>query len=111
MVESGHGESPRSSQVAALGVVMTETAVLVIAIACFAGRFILAWLWSRASAHTVRLEPEKRAAALDGVVGELTKQAEALKQDEKWLQTRVEHEQALRAAAEKEAQGERGSRH
>jgi len=107
MVESGHGESPRSSQVAALGVVMTETAVLIIAIACFAGGFILAWLWSRASAHTVRLELEKRAAALDGVVGELTKQAEALKQDEKWLQTRVEHEQALRAAAEKEAQGQR----
>src|SRR5712691_4777051 len=107
MVESGHGESPLSPQVAALGGVMTETAVLIIAIACFVGGFILAWLWSRASAHTARLEVEKRAAALDGAVGELTKQAEALKQDQKWLQTRVEQEQALRAAAEQEAQGQR----
>jgi DNA recombination protein RmuC len=80
---------------------------LLIAAVCLAAGFMAAWLWSRGSAHAERLELEKRAASLDGVVGELAKQAVGFKEDQKWLQTRLEQEQALRAAAEKEAQGQR----
>lgn len=85
---------------------MTGTTLLIAAV-CLAVGFIAAWLWSRGSAHAGRLELEKRAASLEGGIGELTKQTEGFKEDQKWLQVRLEQEQALRAAAEKEAQAQR----
>ncbi len=59
---------------------MTGTGIL-IAIACLAAGFAVAWAWANSSGGAARLEIEKRAAGLDGTVGELKKQNDALQQD------------------------------
>ena len=87
---------------------MTGTALLISA-ACFAAGFAIAWLWSRGSAGAGRLELEKRAAGLDGAVGELNKQAELLQNDLRNAQRRIEEEQKLRSAAEKDAEAQRSN--
>jgi len=87
---------------------MTGTGIL-IAIACLAAGFAVAWAWANSSAGAARLELERRAASLDGTVGELKKQNEALQQDVRVSQKRIEEEQKLRAAAEKDAESQRSN--
>ena len=87
---------------------MTGIEVLV-AVACFVAGVVVAWLWSRASAGAARLELEKRAAGLDGAVGELKKQTDTMQQDLRGAQKRIEDEQKLRAAAETDAQAQRSN--
>ncbi len=80
---------------------------ILIAFACFAAGFAIAWMWAKSSAGASRLDLERRAAGLDATVGELKKQSEALQQDLRVAQTRIEEEQKLRATAEKEAESQR----
>ena len=87
---------------------MTVT-VLWISIACLAAGFGIAWAWVSSSAGAQRLELEKRAAGLDGTVGELKKQNDAQQQDLRSLQKRIEEEQRLRATAEKDADSQRAN--
>src|ERR1017187_1383373 len=87
---------------------MTGTGIL-IAIACLAAGFAVAWAWANSSAGAARLELERRAAGLDGTVGELKKQKEALQQEARVSQKRIEEEQKLRAAAEKDAESQRSN--
>src|ERR1700688_3492152 len=87
---------------------MTGTGIL-IAIACLAAGFAVAWAWANSSAGAARLELERRAASLDVTVGELKKQNEALQQDVRVSQKRIEEEQKLRAAAEKDAESQRAN--
>jgi DNA recombination protein RmuC len=87
---------------------MTETGIL-IAIACLVAGFAVAWAWAKSSAGTARLELEKRAGGLEGTAAELKKQNDALQQDARNLQTRIEEEQKLRAAAEKDAESQRSN--
>ncbi len=87
---------------------MTGTGIL-IAIACLAAGFAVAWAWANSSAGAARLELERRAAGLDGTVGELKKQNDALQQDIRLSQKRIEEEQKLRAAAEKDAESQRSN--
>src|SRR5260370_7158378 len=87
---------------------MTGTEIL-IAVACFAAGFAIAWLWTRGSAGAGRLELERRAAGLDGAGGELKKQTETLQQDLRGAQKRIEDEQKLRSAAEKDAEAQRSN--
>jgi len=77
---------------------------ILIAIACLAAGFAIAWLWARSSAGASRLDLERRAAGLDGTVGELKKQNENLHQELRVTQNRMEVEQQLRASAEKDAE-------
>jgi DNA recombination protein RmuC len=87
---------------------MTGTEML-IAIVFLAAGFVVAWLWSLASAGTARLEVEKRASSLEGAVAELKKQNDNLQQDLRAAQKRIEDEQKLRAAAEKDAEAQRSN--
>jgi DNA recombination protein RmuC len=87
---------------------MTGTGIL-IAVACFAAGFLLAWVWTRSSAEAGRLELERRAANLEGTAGELNKQNDALLQDLRVAQKRIEDEQKLRAAADKDAEAQRSN--
>src|ERR1700693_4476224 len=87
---------------------MTGTGLL-IAIACLAAGFAVAWAWANSSAGAARLEIERRAASLEGTVGELKKQNDALQQDVRLSQERIEQEQKLRAAAEKDAEAQRSN--
>ncbi len=87
---------------------MTGTGIL-IAIACLAAGFAVAWAWANAKGGAARLEVEKRAAGLDGTVGELKKQNDALQQDLRVSQKRIEDEQKLRATAEKDAESQRAN--
>jgi len=87
---------------------MTETGIL-IAIACLAAGFAVAWAWAKSSAGAARLDLEKRAASLDGTAQELKKQNDSLQQDLRVSQKRIEEEQKLRAAAEKEAESQRAN--
>ena len=87
---------------------MTGTGIL-IAIACLAAGFAVAWAWANSSAGAARLELERRAAGLDGTAQELKKQNDALQQDLRVSQKRIEEEQKLRAAAEKEAESQRSN--
>src|SRR6202162_302514 len=87
---------------------MTGTGIL-IAIACLAAGFAVAWAWANSSAGAARLEIERRAASLEGTVGELKKQNDALQQDVRLSQERIEQEQKLRAAAEKDAEAQRSN--
>ncbi len=87
---------------------MTATEIL-IAIACFAAGFGIAWLLRNSAAGTARLDLERRAAGLDGTVGELKKQSDTFQQDLRIAQTRIEEEQKLRATAEKEAESQRSN--
>jgi DNA recombination protein RmuC len=92
----------------AQGAFMTGTAI-VIAIACLAAGFAVAWAWANSSAGAARLELEKRAAGLDGTAQELKKQNDALQQDLRGSQKRIEDEQKLRASAEKDAESQRAN--
>lgn len=87
---------------------MNATAIL-IAIACFAAGFAVAWAWAKSSADYAKLELERRAANLDGTVQELKKQNEALQSAGKASQNRIEEEQRLRAAAQAEAESQRAN--
>jgi DNA recombination protein RmuC len=87
---------------------MTGTGIL-IAISCLAAGFAVAWAWANAKGGAARLEVEKRAAGLDGTVGELKKQNDALQQDLRVSQKRIEEEQKLRATAEKDAESQRAN--
>src|ERR1700691_5544346 len=87
---------------------MTGTVIL-IAIACLGAGFAAAWAWASSSGGAVRLELEKRAAGVDGTAVELKKQNDALQQDLRTLQKRVEEEQKLRATAEKDAESQRAN--
>jgi DNA recombination protein RmuC len=82
---------------------------IVIAIAGLAAGFASAWAWASSSAAAARLELERRAAVFEGTVGEVKKQNDALQQDLRVSQKRVEEEQKLRAAAEKEAESQRAN--
>src|ERR1700686_343913 len=84
---------------------MTGPGIL-IAITCLAAGFAVAWALAKSSAGAARLELERRAAGLDGTAQELKKQNEALKEDLRVSQKRVEEEQKLRAAAEKDAESQ-----
>ena len=87
---------------------MTGTGIL-IAIASLAAGFAVAWAWANSSGGAARLELEKRAAGLDGTVTELKKQNDALQQDLRVSQKRIEEEQKLRATAEKDAESQRAN--
>src|SRR6202790_2767962 len=87
---------------------MTGIGIL-IAIACLAAGFAVAWAWANSSAGAARLELEKRAAGLDGTAQELKKQNDALQQDLRVSQKRIEEEQKLRAAAVNEAESQRAN--
>jgi DNA recombination protein RmuC len=87
---------------------MTGTVIL-IAIACLGAGFAAAWAWASSSGGAERLELEKRAAGLDGTTVELKKQNDALQQDLRTLQKRIEEEQKLRATAEKDAESQRAN--
>ncbi len=82
---------------------------ILIAIACLAVGFAIAWAWANASAGAARLDLERRAAGLDGTVQELKKQNDALQQDLRISQKRMEEEQKLRASAEKDAESQRAN--
>jgi len=82
---------------------------LLIAIVCLAAGFAVAWAWANSSASAARLELERRAASLEGTVGELKKQNDALQQDVRLSQGRIEEEQKLRATAEKDAEAQRSN--
>jgi DNA recombination protein RmuC len=87
---------------------MSGTAILIGGIAFIVG-FAAAWAWARASAGAARLELEKRAASLDGAVGELKKQVDAQQEGLRVAQKRIEEEQKLRATAEKDAEAQRSN--
>jgi DNA recombination protein RmuC len=87
---------------------MTASGIL-IAIACLAAGFAIAWAWAKSSSGVARLDLERRAAGLDGTVQELKKQNEALQQDLRVSQKRIEDEQRLRATAEKDAEAQRAN--
>ncbi len=80
---------------------------LLIAAACFAGGFLIAWLAGRATSQRKTLELEKQVALQKGAAEELKLQSMALQENTSKLQARVEEEQKLRAAAEKDAEGQR----
>ncbi len=83
--------------------------VILIAIVCLAAGFAIAWAWAKASAGASRLDLERRAAGLDGTVGELKKQNETLQQNARLSQQRIEEEQKQRATAEKDAESQRAN--
>jgi DNA recombination protein RmuC len=87
---------------------MTSTGIL-IAIACLAAGFAAAWAWANSTAGAARLELERRAAGLDSTAQELKKQNDALQQDVRASQLRLEEEQKLRASAEKDAESQRAN--
>ncbi|HEX4641876.1 MAG TPA: DNA recombination protein RmuC [Candidatus Acidoferrales bacterium] len=80
-----------------------------IAVACLAAGFAIAWGLAKASAGAARLELERRAANLDGTVAELKKQNDALQLEVRASQNRIEEEQKLRAAAQTDAEAQRAN--
>jgi DNA recombination protein RmuC len=82
---------------------------ILIAAACLALGFAVAWAWAKSSAGSARMEIEKRAAGLDGAAQELKKQNENLQQDLRVSQKRIEEEQKLRGSAEKDAEAQRSN--
>jgi DNA recombination protein RmuC len=87
---------------------MTGIGIL-IAIACLAAGFSIAWAWANSLAATARVELERRAAGLEGTAQELKNQNGALQQDLRVSQKRIEEEQKLRATAEKDAESQRAN--
>jgi DNA recombination protein RmuC len=87
---------------------MTGIGIL-IAIVCLAAGFAVAWAWAHSVAGVARLELEKKAAGLDGTVGGLKIQVDALQQDLRVSQKRIEEEQTRRASAEKDAESQRSN--
>jgi DNA recombination protein RmuC len=86
-----------------------NAATVLIAVSCFAAGFFVAWLWSRASSQHARLELEKQAAGQQGAADELKRQYGTLQESLRTLQGRVEEEQKLRAAADKEVENQRAN--
>jgi len=82
---------------------------ILIAAMGFATGFLVAWLWSRASSQSRRLELERQSAAQQGGAEELKKQSVVLQEQARMLQGRLEEEQKLRAAADKDAEGQRAN--
>ncbi len=81
---------------------------LVVVVAGVAAGFAIAWAWANSSAGAARLELERRAAGIDGTAQELKKsKMTRCSRNYKLSQKRIEDEQKLRAAAEKEAEGQR----
>ena len=80
-----------------------------IAVAGFAAGFVIAWLLGRNASQSRQLELEKRAANQQGAAAELNKQSAELQGQVRTMQGRIEEEQKLRAAAEKEAEGQRAN--
>jgi DNA recombination protein RmuC len=87
---------------------MSGMALLVAAL-CFAAGFLVAWLWSRASSQNRRLELEKQTASQQGAAEELKKQSSGLQEQVRALLGRVEEEQKLRAAADKDVESQRSN--
>jgi DNA recombination protein RmuC len=87
---------------------MTGMEILVAA-ACLAAGFAIAWAWTKSSAGSARMELERRAAGLGGAAQELKKQNEDLQQQLRASQKRIEDEQRLRATAEKDAESQRAN--
>src|SRR5579862_4046002 len=87
---------------------MTGPGIL-IAIVCLVAGFAVAWAWAKSSAGAARLELERRAAGLDGTVGELKRQYDALQQSARLSQQRFEEEQKLRSSAEKDAESQKAN--
>jgi DNA recombination protein RmuC len=85
---------------------MMGTEILIAAASLVAG-FAVAWLWANSSAGASRLDLERREAGLDATVAELNRQNQTLQQELRASQNRIEEEQKLRAAAEKEAESQR----
>ncbi|MGD0908517.1 MAG: DNA recombination protein RmuC [Candidatus Acidiferrales bacterium] len=85
---------------------MMGTEILIAAASLVAG-FAVAWLWANSSAGASRLDLERREAGLDATVAELNRQKQTLQQELRASQNRIEEEQKLRAAAEKEAESQR----
>ena len=63
---------------------------IVAAVAGVAAGFAVTWAWAGSSAARARLELERRAAGLDGMAQELKKQNDALQQEIKLSQKRIE---------------------
>jgi DNA recombination protein RmuC len=82
---------------------------ILIAAACLVAGFAAAWAWAKSASGLARLGLEKRAASLDGAAQELKRQNEALQQEVRASQKRIEDEQKLRAAAEKDAESQRAN--
>jgi DNA recombination protein RmuC len=87
---------------------MTGTEIL-IATACLVAGFAVAWAWAKSASGLARLGLEKRAASLEGATQELKRQNEALQQEVRASQKRIEEEQKLRAAAEKDSESQRAN--
>jgi DNA recombination protein RmuC len=87
---------------------VNETTILTAAISLAAG-FLVAWLWSRVSFQNRRLELERQSASQQGASEELKRQSGALQENMRTLQGRVEEEQKLRAAADKEVENQRAN--
>jgi DNA recombination protein RmuC len=82
---------------------------ILIAAACLVAGFAAAWAWAKSASGLARLGLEKRAASLEGAAQELKRQNEALQQEVRASQKRIEDEQKLRAAAEKDAESQRAN--
>jgi DNA recombination protein RmuC len=82
---------------------------ILISAGCLIAGFAIAWAWANGSAGAARLDLERRAANLDGAVAELKRQSDAALHDLRVAQTRIEEEQKLRAAAEKDAESQRNN--
>src|SRR6266404_1375930 len=80
---------------------------ILIAVSCFAGGFIIAWLWVRASAQAGSLELEKRAATQQGASEERNTRAATLNQEILQVRTKLEEEQKQRITAESDAEAQR----
>jgi DNA recombination protein RmuC len=100
---------PQNSRFSGIAGPLVNTITGLIAAFGFAAGFLVAWLWSRAISQTQKLELEKQAASRQGAAEELKKQSGALQEQVRLLQGRVEEEQKLRAASDKEAEGQRAN--
>ena len=87
---------------------MTGTEILVAALCLVAG-FAVAWAWTKSAAGLARINLEKRAAGLEGATQELKRQNDSLQQELRAAQKRIEEEQKLRGAAEKDAEAQRAN--
>src|SRR5579871_684411 len=87
---------------------MTGNEIL-LAVLCFGAGFAVAWAWTRSAAGLGRINLEKRAAGLEGATQELKRQHESLQQELRASQKRIEEEQKLRGAAEKDAEAQRAN--
>ncbi len=81
-----------------------------IAVSCFAAGFFVAWLWSRASSQTRKARTRKTSRQPAGRRGRTEKAVRRVcRNPVRTLQGRVEEEQKLRAAADKEVESQRAN--